>query len=67
MRTLFWTQRWATSKPLIEVTTTPIPTEAHRKVVVEYWKPGLGWAWEEFAAYIPREIQEQVAAYQVYP
>ncbi|KAJ8437489.1 hypothetical protein Cgig2_007466 [Carnegiea gigantea] len=54
MRTLFWTQRWATSKPLIEVTTTPIPTEAHGKV-------------EEFAAYIPREIQEQLTAYQVYP
>ncbi|KAJ8447113.1 hypothetical protein Cgig2_022842 [Carnegiea gigantea] len=65
--TLFWTQRWATNRPLSEVATEPVPLEEIEKPVAYYWHPGMGWRWEAFGHRMPREIRDQIAAFQVYP
>jgi len=34
--------------------------------VAYYWHLGTGWQWEAFGHRMPREIQDQIAAFQVY-
>ncbi|KAL8139423.1 LOW QUALITY PROTEIN: hypothetical protein V2J09_005444 [Rumex salicifolius] len=39
----FWTDRWALKVPLLEVALDTVPVEEVNKLVIDYWKPGLGW------------------------
>ncbi|KAJ8444213.1 LOW QUALITY PROTEIN: hypothetical protein Cgig2_028094 [Carnegiea gigantea] len=60
--TLFWSHRWATRRPIIEAGDNLVPTEDQKKLVADYWQPGVGWKWKDFTSFVSREVQEQITS-----
>lgn len=64
-RTLFWDHKWATSEPLSELNTQPIPLELVGATVEEMWDKDFGWKWEQFAAYMCLDVLKKIQAYEL--
>ncbi|KAJ8434577.1 hypothetical protein Cgig2_008346 [Carnegiea gigantea] len=43
-----------------------VPIEDQKKLVADYWQPGVGWKWNDFTSFVPREVQEQITSIQVF-
>jgi len=63
--THFWTDPWVLDKPLVDVTTLPVPQEELAQKVSNYWVSGQGWRWDAIHNYVPSDILKQIASFEV--
>ena len=64
-KTFFWHHRWATDKPLIELTTVDPPLMLQDVTVGEMWDVNTGWKYDDFANFLPPATLKQIAAHSL--
>ncbi|KAJ8443337.1 hypothetical protein Cgig2_015818 [Carnegiea gigantea] len=52
---------------VVELTTRPLPSPVHHRVVSDYWEPDSGWQWVELRDLLPANTLQRIASFQVYP
>ena len=62
-KTFFWHHRWATDKPLIELTIVEPPILVQDVRVGEMWDANIGWKFDDFANFLPPEALKKIAAH----
>ena len=43
-----------------------VPLQAQNISVVEYWDTQVGWKWNAFEEYLPGEVIQQIASYELF-
>lgn len=61
--TLFWDHRWATTQPLIEFASLPVPEELLGSTVEEMWVMNQGWKWDIFGPYLPQDVLRRINSF----
>ena len=64
-RTFFWHHRWATEKPLIELTIVSPPLRIQDLTVGEMWDSNIGWKFDCFANFLPSNVLQNIAAHSL--
>jgi len=64
-RTDFWEHRWLDGKRLIEHTHHPISADSTLRRVRDFWDPNVGWDWARLTQYLPIEILQRIASYDL--
>jgi len=50
---------------LQEYALTSIPDDQLHRLVCEYWNPEVGWRSAEFESFLPSNIIQQIASYEI--
>ena len=64
-RTFFWHHKWATNKPLLELTVVEPPLQLQDATVIEFWDPQVGWLFDKFANFLPADVLQKIAAFEL--
>lgn len=64
-KTFFWHHRWATTRPLMELTIVEPPLHLQDVTVREFWDPQVGWLYDKFSNFLPAEALQKIAAYEL--
>lgn len=64
-KTFFWHHKWATNRPLIEMTIIEPPLQLQDATVKELWDPQTGWMFDKFANFLPAAALQKIMAYEL--
>jgi len=63
--TEFWNHIWLDGKQLIEHVIRPALDALHSSRVRDFWTPGSGWNWTSLAQFLPTEILQCMASFDL--
>ena len=64
-QTKFWKHRWIDGRILADQTTQELPEDQKNRLVREYWDHDTGWKWDLLSQYLPRELLQRVASFEL--
>ncbi|KAG7564109.1 Ribonuclease H domain [Arabidopsis suecica] len=58
----FWTDKWLTATPLLDLALTPVPVEMVEARARSYWSNGRGWDLSGLSVYLPENVRMMLTA-----
>ncbi|XP_010473926.1 PREDICTED: uncharacterized protein LOC104753360 [Camelina sativa] len=62
-RVKFWTDRWLSHSPLVELETRDVPAEVVHEKACDLWKVGVGWDLDKILPYVSSDTRLELAAF----